>query len=90
MTPRPDDDLGAALGLIIEIIAWIEATPESELDLHTAVKWEESIAGALQDMSPTARTRVLDLCEQWRGDGSYVPDEILATIEEALDTSGNP
>jgi len=54
-----EDDLGAALGLVVEVLAWVEATPESELDTRTAVRWEESIAAGLQDMSPMARASTL-------------------------------
>jgi len=80
-----EDDLGAALGLVVEVLAWVEATPESELDTRTAVRWEESIAAGLQDMSPMARGRLLRLCEEWKGDGSYVPDEVLVALENSID-----
>ena len=85
MQPRPADDLGVALGLILEILCWIESTPEPEVELSTAVKWEEGIVSALSEMSPTARRRLLDLCDEWSGESSYVGDEILQAVRESVD-----
>lgn len=85
MQPGPTDDLGVALGLVLEILCWIESTPEPEVELSTAVKWGEGIVGALSEMSPTARRRLLDLCDEWTGESSYVTDDILQAVRESVD-----
>ena len=43
---------------------WIEATPEPEVELDTAVKWLEGIAEGLKSLSADARARVLLLLDQ--------------------------
>ena len=85
MQPRPIDDLGVALGLVLEILCWIVSTPEPEVELSTAMKWGRGDRRCSQrDVADCAETP-LDLCDEWSGESFYVADDVLQAVRESVD-----
>ncbi|NUT20908.1 MAG: hypothetical protein HOV77_17145 [Hamadaea sp.] len=54
-------DVTTAAGLFADVLWWLDTCDEAEVDLHVAVKLEESCVGYLDELSEPQRRRLIEI-----------------------------
>ena len=68
------DDADRALDLLIEFMWWVDCTPEPQLELDTAVKWQESLQWVINQWPEATKLRIIEKLRALNIEGRISPE----------------